>query len=172
MRGSKTVMATALSTELHRRILEIRGHKVLLDNTLAELYGVETKALNRAVRRNTDRFPADFMFQLNAHESEILRGQIGTSKGSGGRRYLPYAFTEQGIAMLSGVLQSERAVRVNVEIMRAFVRLRHWSLTYDQLTRRLDAMEGRYDGHFKKVFQALRQILKEEAKAKPRIGFK
>jgi len=129
------------------RILVIRGQKVLLDQDLAALYQVETKALNRAVRRNQDRFPEDFMFQLTPVEVELLRCQFGTSKDSdenrGGRRYLPYAFTEQGIAMLSGVLTSTRAVEVNVAIMRTFVRLRQLLATHEELARRLDQLEWR-----------------------------
>ena len=124
---------------IEKAIYLIRGEKVMLDRDLALLYGVETKMLNRAVKRNLKRFPSDFMFQLTADETDILRYQIGTSKkGRGGRRYLPYVFTEQGVAMLSSVLNSERAVLVNIEIMRAFVKLRQMLASNAELSRRLD----------------------------------
>jgi hypothetical protein len=157
--------------DIQKRILEIRQQKVMLDSDLADLYSVETKTLNRAVKRNRQRFPKDFMFQLTDIEAGLLRCQIGTSNLRGGRRHLPYVFTEQGIAMLSGVLHSQRAVKVNIEIMRAFVALRHWAVTYQQLSRKIDEMEGRYDGHFKRVFRALKQILRDEGGKKGKIGF-
>jgi hypothetical protein len=128
---------------IERAILLIRDQKVMLDKDLAALYHVETKSLTRAVRRNQARFPADFMFQLTAEEFANLRFQFGTSSW-GGRRYLPYAFTEQGVAMLSSVLHSERAVRVNVEIMRAFVRLRQLLASHADLARKLEALEKKY----------------------------
>jgi ORF6N domain len=142
----------AIATEsIERRILLVRGQKVMLDADLADLYGVETKALNRAVRRNIERFPEDFMFQLTADEFEGLRFHFGTSnlrshfvtskEGRGGCRYLPLAFTEQGVAMLSSVLRSKRAVEVNIAIMRAFVKLREMLASNHQLARRLDQME-------------------------------
>ena len=121
---------------IERCILLIRGHKVMLDSDLAELYEVETKVLNQAVRRNRDRFPDDFMFRLSSEEFDILRSQSVTSSSWGGRRYPPYAFTEQGVAMLSSVLRSKRAVHVNIEIMRAFVRLRELLASHAQLGRR------------------------------------
>jgi ORF6N domain len=122
--------------------LLIRGQKVLLDKDLAELYGVPTRALVQAVKRNIKRFPQDFMFQLNSHEAEDLRSQIVTSKkGRGGRRYAPYAFTEQGVAMLSGVLHSPRAIGVNVAIMRTFVRLREILATHKELARKLEQLD-------------------------------
>ncbi|MES1240801.1 MAG: ORF6N domain-containing protein [Acidobacteriota bacterium] len=136
-------------------IFFLRGERVILDADIAILYGVETKALVRAVKRNLDRFPGDFMFQLTAEEVSNLRYQIGTSSW-GGRRYLPYAFTEQGVAMLSGVLRSERAVQVNVEVMRAFVRLRRLIGQQAELASRLQQLEQRYDGQFRVVFDALR----------------
>ena len=130
----------------------------MLDRDLALLYGVETKVLNRAVKRNLKRFPADFMFKLTSDEADILRCQIGTSSLShGGRRYLPYVFTEQGVAMLSSVLNSERAVLVNIEIMRAFVKLRRMITSNAELSRLLDELENKYDKQFKVVFEAIRQ---------------
>jgi phage regulator Rha-like protein len=136
-------------------ILLIRGHKVILDADLAALYGVETKQLIRAVKRNLPRFPDDFMFQLNEEESENLRFHFGTSSQWGGRRYSPYAFTEQGVAMLSCVLRSKRAVQVNIEIMRAFVRLRQILASNKELAKRLDELEKKYDAQFKVVFDAI-----------------
>jgi len=125
----------------------IRGQKVMVDADLAQLYGVETKALNRAVKRNIGRFPSDFMFQLTPGEAECLRCQVGTLKAGRGqhRKYRPYAFTEQGVAMLSSVLHSERAVRVNIEIMRAFVQLRQLLSSHADLARKLEALEAKYD---------------------------
>ena len=136
-----------------RNILVIRGQRVLLDSDLAALYQVATKSLTRAVRRNLGRFPADFMFQLAVEESASLRSQSGALKIGRGkhRKYAPYVFTEQGVAMLSSVLNSERAVQVNVEIMRAFVRLRETVSTHKDLARRLIALESRYDRQFKVV---------------------
>jgi hypothetical protein len=133
---------------IERHILMVRGEKVILDADLAELYGVSTKRLNEAVRRNLDRFPEDFMFQLTEAEDGTLRSQIATSNTRGGRRYLPYAFTEQGVAMLSSVLRSRRAVEVNVQIMRTFVRLRQMLASNAELSRKLDDLEARYDHQF------------------------
>ena len=155
---------------IERLILLIRGQKVMLDADLAELYRVDTKALNRAFRRNRDRFPEDFVFQLTENEFEDLRCQIGTSRW-GGRRYLPYAFTEQGVAMLSGVLHSRRAIQVNVEIMRTFVRLRRILASNAQLARKLEALEKKYDAQFKVVFDALRQLMTPPEPKTRRIGF-
>ncbi len=145
----------------------------MLDADLAALYGVETKALNRAVMRNLDRFPSDFAFQLTEEEAAILRYQSGTSSPShGGRRYLPYAFTEQGVAMLSSVLHSPRAVAVNVEIMRAFVRLRVLLATHADLARKLEVLEQKYDGQFRVVFDAIRLLMAPGvATERKRIGF-
>jgi len=152
-------------------IIVLRGQKVILDDDLADLYGVVPKVLIQAVKRNTDRFPPDFMFQLTGREFDCLRSQIVTSKGRGGRRYLPYAFTEQGVAMLSSVLRSTRAIQVNIEIMRAFVRLRRMLASHAALARKIDEMERKYDGQFKIVFDAIRQLMTEpEVKKKP-IGF-
>jgi len=153
------------------RILSIRGHRVMLDADLAELYGVPTKRLNEAVRRNAARFPEDFMFQLTADEAEILRSQFATSNGRGGRRYIPYAFTELGVAMLSSVLNSERAVLVNIAIMRAFVRLREMAASHKDVLLRLDEMEGKYDRQFKVVFDAIRALMEPPKIPRRRIGF-
>ncbi len=156
---------------IDRSIFLLRDEKVMLDKDIASLYGVATKVLLQAVKRNLDRFPRDFMFQLTPEEVEILRSQTVTSSW-GGRRYPPYAFTEQGVAMLSSVLRSERAVRVNIEIMRAFVRLRQVMSTQADLLRRLDELEQRYDAQFKVVFDALRQLMSSPEAARRRIGFK
>jgi len=158
---------------VERRILLIRGQKVMLSTHLAELYDVETRVLNQAVKRNINRFPEDFMFQLNNSEAEQLvsRNVIPHKKYFGGS--LPYAFTEQGVAMLSSVLNSERAIKVNIEIMRAFVRLRQILASNKELARRLDALEKKYDAQFKIVFDAIRQLMAppEPQPPKKRIGF-
>ena len=157
-----------------RSILLIRGEKVLLDNDLAELYGVPTKVLNQAIKRNLRRFPADFMFRLNGDETkELNRSRIVTgSQKHRDTRYPPYAFTEQGVAMLSSVLHSERAIAVNIEIMRAFVRLRKILSSHAQLARRLDELERKYDAQFRAVFDAIRQLMiPPEESQKVRIGF-
>jgi hypothetical protein len=158
---------------IERRILLIRGHKVMLDRHLAELYEVPTFRLNEAVKRNRRRFPEDFMFQLSKEESGILTSQIAMSKpGRGGRRTLPYVFTEQGVAMLSTVLNSDRAIAVNIAIMRTFVRLRQLLGTHKQLAERLAATEKKYDRQFKVVFDILKQLM-EPPPEEPRspIGF-
>lgn len=158
---------------IERRIFLVRGHKVMLDSDLAELYEVPTKRLNEAVRRNRDRFPEDFMLELTAEEAESLRSQFATSNvGRGGRRYAPYVFTEQGVAMLSSVLRSERAVQVNIAIMRAFVRLRELLSTHADLARKLEDLERKYDRQFKAVFDAIRELMRPEPlPEKRRIGF-
>lgn len=199
-RGQYTVRNQNLisAERIEDRILLIRGQKVLLDFQLAELYGVSTKALNQAVKRNSERFPEDFMFQLSEAESGlitrsqtvtsiaesehnrfvdsgILRSQIVTSKpgaGSGGRRYQPYAFTEQGVAMLSSVLRSPRAIQVNIAIMRTFVALRRMLASHAGLARKLEILERKYDAQFKVVFDAIRELM-ADSKPRPRgeIGF-
>ncbi len=159
---------------IQKSILVIRGQNVMLDSDLAELFGVETKVLNKAVKRNLNRFPDDFMFRLTADEDAALRFQSGTSNaGRGGRRYLPYAFTEQGVAMLSSVLNSDTAVAVNIAIMRAFVQLREILSTHKDLARKLDALEKKYDEHFRVVFEAIRQLMAPppEPVKKRKIGF-
>ncbi len=158
---------------VEKRILMVRGHKVLIDKDLAELYGVETKVLIQAVKRNIDRFPSDFMFQLNNQEVVRLRSQFVTSKsGRGGRRYLPYVFTEQGVAMLSTVLKSERAIKVNIAIMRAFVKLRQMLTSNAQLARKLKTLEKKYDEQFSIVFEAIYKLMDPPEKKKRKIGFK
>jgi phage regulator Rha-like protein len=157
---------------IERSILLIRGERVMLDSDLAELYGVETKALNRAVKRNASRFPHDFMFQLTAEEVLSLRCQTGTSKeGRGGRRYLPYVFTEHGALMLANVLNSERAAQTSVQVVRAFVRLRQMLATNAELARKVEALEKKYDAQFKVVFDAIRQLMFPPDKPKREIGF-
>jgi hypothetical protein len=167
-------MSLPVPTErIERAILVLRGHKAMLDADLAAMYGVETKVLVRAVKRNKDRFPSDFMFQLSQDEFEGLRFHFGTSSSWGGRRYLPYAFTEQGVAMLSSVLRSRRAVQVNIEIMRAFVRMRQMIASHTELARRLGELEKRYDAQFKVVFNAIRELMKPQAPPRRRsIGFR
>ncbi len=172
---------------IETRILTIRGHRVMIDADLAELYGVETKRINEAVRRNPTRFPEDFVFQLTAEESDSLRSQSATldanlksqsvtsSAGRGKhRKYLPFAFTEQGVAMLSSVLRSERAIDVNVSIMRAFVVLRRAAASHVALSRRLNELErkhGVHDEKFKIVFTAIRELMEPQKKARRKIGF-
>ena len=169
--------SVAPSERIEKAILFVRGHKVLLDADLAKLYGVTTFNLNKAVKRNLDRFPEDFMFQLNFHEVRDLIFQIGISKtsGRGGRRHLPYAFTEQGVAMLSSVLKSKRAVLVNVEIMRAFVRLRQILSTNKALAEKFAELERRVEGHdehIRSLFEAIRQLMTPPEMPRRRIGFR
>jgi hypothetical protein len=156
---------------IERCILFLRSEKVLLDRDLAALYGVTTGNLNKAVERNLDRFPADFMFKLTPDEHGNLIFQFGRSSW-GGTRKMPRAFTEQGVAMLSSVLRSERAVRVNIEIMRAFVRLRGMLAAHKELARKLAEMEKKYDGQFKAVFDAIQELANPpEPPSKGRVGF-
>jgi hypothetical protein len=157
---------------IEQKIYLVRGHKVMLDRDLAEMYEVPTRRLNEQVKRNISRFPSDFMFQLSSEEADNLRSQFATSSpGHGGRRYLPYVFTEQGVAMLSSVLNSERAVQVNIAIMRTFVKLRQMLASNADLARKLAAMEKKYDSHFKVVFDAIRQLMTPPEKSKRKIGF-
>ncbi|MBI3616169.1 MAG: ORF6N domain-containing protein [Candidatus Omnitrophica bacterium] len=161
---------------IEHRIFLIRGQKVMLDRDLAELYGVPTKRLNEQVRRNPNRFPPDFMFQLTPEEVNSLRSQIATLKTGRGRhrKYLPYAFTEQGIAMLSSVLNSERAIQVNVTIMRAFVKLRQMLGTHRELAEKLAEQDRRLEGHDVKIrslFEAIRQLMAPPERSRRRIGF-
>lgn len=158
-------------TELERRIFLLRGRRVMLSMHLAEMYGVETRALVQAVKRNADRFPEDFMFQLTAEEFENLKSQIVISSWGGLRRATPYAFTQEGVAMLSSVLRSPRAVHVNIGIMRAFVRIREMLGTHRELTARLDALEQKYDAQFKVVFDAIRQIMAPPTPPRKQIGY-
>jgi hypothetical protein len=167
------MMSTGVvQAQVENSIYLLRGYRVMLDSDLAALYQVEVKALNQAVKRNAERFPEDFMFQLSATEEKSLRSQIVTSKpGRGGRRTAPHAFTEQGVAMLSSVLRSARAVQVNIEIMRAFVRLRRMLQANTELSRKLAALEKRYDAQFRVVFDAIRKLMAPPAIPKKRIGF-
>jgi len=165
-------MAIILKPEnVARLVFFVRGEKVMLDADLARLYGVTTGNLNKAVKRNQARFPGDFMFQLTDKETENLIFQSGRSKGRGGRRHRPYAFTEQGVAMLSSVLNSERAVQVNIAIMRTFVQLRRLMDSNADLARKIENLEKKYDEKFATVFAAIKQLIAPPAPAKKRIGF-
>jgi len=157
------------------RIYFIRDQKVMLDRDLAELYGVETRILNQAVRRNIKRFPDDFMFQLTLKEFESLRSQIVTSKIRGGLRYTPFAFTEQGVAMLSSVLNSERAIQVNIQIMRLYTRMRSLLHNHKDLLLKIEKIENKvssHDEHIKVLFDYLKKLLQDEAKPRKQVGFK
>jgi hypothetical protein len=176
MTALKSQFVTSSSTippeRIERHILLIRGQKVMLDADLADLYNVDTKVLNQAVKRNLERFPRDFMFRLADKELNSLRSQFVTSNEKrGGRRSNPYAFTEQGVAMLSSVLRSPRAVKVNIAIMRAFVKLREILASHRQLARKLEEMESRYDSQFSAVFDAIRELMEPPVKPRRRIGF-
>jgi len=159
---------------IEKAILLVRKQKVLLDADLAALYGVETRVLVQAVKRNLERFPEDFMFQLSREETDFLRSQIVTLKMGRGqhRKYLPYVFTEQGVAMLSSVLRSSRAIQVNIEIMRAFIRLRQMLASHAELARKFDALEKKYDDQFKEVFEAIRQLMAPPEPKQRAIGFR
>ena len=170
--AKKPTKALIPAERIERSILLIRGHKVLLDRDLAELYGVKAIALRQQVRRNQARFPDDFMFQLTAEEAEALVSQnvIPSRRSLGG--FLPYAFTQEGVAMLSSVLRSERAVLVNIDIMRAFVRLRELLASHVELARRLDELEKKYDAQFRIVFEAIRDLMTPPpSPPRRRIGF-
>lgn len=158
---------------IEKKIYLIRGQKVMLDADLAKLYGVKVKRLNEQVKRNPKRFPPDFMFQMTKQESESLRSHFETLKQGRGRhrKYLPNVFTEQGVAMLSSVLNSERAIEVNVQIMRVFVKLREMIASNTELAQKLYALEKKYDVQFKVVFDAIRHLMEPLQKAKKRIGF-
>jgi hypothetical protein len=153
-------------TTIRNLIHQIRGKAIMLDSDLAELYQVPTKVLNQAINRNIERFPEDFMFQLTKEEFINLRSQIVTSS-YGGRRYMPFAFTEQGVAMLSSVLNSDIAIAVNIQIIRTFVQIRRMAITIADLKRKIDGMERKYDYHFKVVFDALRKLTAPEPAHKP-----
>lgn len=152
------------------RILSLREHRVMLSNDLATLYEVEPRVLIQAVKRNLDRFPDDFMFQISREEWADLKSHLVISSW-GGARTPPYAFTEQGVAMLSSVLRSDRAIQVNIEVMRAFVRLRQILAENADMARRLDELEDRYDAQFKSVFEALRELMQAPEKKHNPIGF-
>ena len=158
---------------IRSKIMSLRGEYVLIDQDLAELYEVETRILVRNVKRNPDRFPPDFMFQLTNTEYEELKSHMGVSTSWGGRRYPPYAFTEHGVAMLSSVLNSERAIQVNIAIMRAFVKLREMLSAHKDLARKLKQMEKKYDEQFRVVFEAIYKLMEpSESKTRRKIGFK
>ncbi|MCK4533424.1 ORF6N domain-containing protein [bacterium] len=159
---------------IEKKIYLIRKHKVMLDKDLAELYGVEVKNLKRQVRRNIDRFPLDFMFQLTEQEFKNWRCQIVTSNSGDkmGLRYKPYAFTENGVAMLSSVLNSERAIEVNIRIMRVFTNLRQMLTTHADLKRKMDAIEKKYDEQFAIVFQVIQELITSPEKPRKKIGFR
>jgi hypothetical protein len=158
-------------TSVENAILIIRNERVILDTDLAGVYGVENRALIQSVKRNIRRFPPDFLFQLTKSEFDSLRSQIVISKGRGGRRSLPYAFTEHGAIMAANLLNSERAIEASVEVVRAFVRLRTMVLTNAELAKRLDGLEKRYDEHFKIVFTAIRQLMVPPKAMRKPIGF-
>jgi ORF6N domain-containing protein len=164
--------AVVPTERIARAIVVVRGRKVLLDAELAALYGVRTKALVQAVKRNPGRFPADFIFRLTPDEATCLRSRSVTSNSRGGRRSLPYAFTEQGVAMLSSVLRSPRAIAVNIEIIRVFVKLREIMASHAQLARKLDELENRYDAQFKVVFDAIRALMVPPTPRTRRVGFR
>ena len=155
------------------KIFEIRGQKVMLDSDLSELYEVETKVLNQAVKRNSARFPEDFMFQMSDNEANILRSRTVTllKFNKGGRLYNPYVFTEQGVAMLSSVLRSDKAIQVNIAIMRAFVMMRQYAMNFKDLKDKLDELEARYDNKFEDIYEVLDQLLMAKNERKE-IGFK
>ena len=162
------------SLVLHRRIessiLVVRGQRVILDADLAGLYGVTTKRLNEQVKRNLARFPSDFMFQLTAEETAALRSQNATSNGRGGRRYSPYVFTEHGAVMAANVLNSERAIDVSIHVVRAFIALRRYAATHEELRAKLAHLERKYDHQFKMVFDAIREMMAPPKKPE-KIGF-
>lgn len=156
---------------IESKIFLIRGEKVMLNRDLADLYGVTTGNLNKAVKRNLERFPEDFMFQLNKEEYDSLRFQFGILKRGEHSKYLPYAFTEQGVAMLSSVLNSKRAILVNIQIMRAFTKLRKMLASHEDLRRKVEAMEKKYDAQFKVVFDAIKSLMSPLTKEQKKIGF-
>src|SRR5215203_2156684 len=178
--GDDSALQVVTAPAIDRRIFVIRERQVMLDADLAELYGVETKRLIEQVKRHLERFPEDFMFQLGREEAEVLRSQIATSNtGPGGRRYAPYVFTEQGVAMLSSVLRSKTAIAVNIEIMRAFVELRRVAGSFQELQQRLDRMEldigarlSEHDEQLRQIFDALRQLIAPPPRTKRPVGFR
>ena len=174
MTDTQTVVpqSTAPLDRVQQRILMLRGERVMVSSDLAALYEVEPKVLIQAVKRNISRFPPDFMFQLTEREFSNLKSQFVTSSWGGMRRGTPYAFTEQGVAMLSSVLRSARAVQVNIVIMRAFVQLRGMLQSHKALARKLEEMEQKYDSQFKVVFDAIRQLMEPEESPRRRLGFR
>ena len=177
MKKQKDTEKTLVPQEIiEGKILLIKGKKIMLDSDLAMLYGVETKQLTRQVRRNIDRFPNDFMFQLSRDEyNELLRRQFGTLKRGQYSKYLPYAFTEHGILMLSSILNSKKAVQVNIQIMRTFTKLREMMLSYKDLQKKIEAMErkhAKHDEHFQIIFKTIKEMLNPPVEKKGKIGFK
>jgi hypothetical protein len=174
--AEKTNLQVVAAPAIEKRIFVIRERQVMLDEDLADLYGVETKRLVEQVKRNLERFPEDFMFQLRKDEAACLRSQIATSNtGRGGRRYAPYVFTEQGVAMLSSVLRSKTAIAVNIEIMRAFVELRRVGSSYAAIEKRLEEIERELSGHdeqLNQIFKTLRQLISPPARPKRPVGFR
>ena len=178
--GKDSALQAVAAPAIERRIFVVRERQVMLDEDLADLYGVETRVLVQQVKRNLKRFPADFMFQLTEAEVKALRSQIVTSnEGRGGRRYAPYGFTEQGVAMLSGVLRSDRAISVNIEIMRAFVELRRVAISDTALQKRLDAIErdmtarlDQHDEQLAQIFEALHRLMAPPQSKKRPVGFR
>jgi hypothetical protein len=168
----KSKIAIVASEMIERSIFAIRGHKVMLDADLAKLYNVSTKVLNQAVKRNIRRFPSDFLFQLDLEEKEELVTICDHLKHLKYSSKLPHAFTEQGVAMLSGVLKSERAINVNIEIMRAFIKMKKMLISHEELALKVTDMEKRYDGNFKMVFNALKQLIEPPAIKRTPIGFR
>lgn len=170
--GPATALALIPAERIERSILFLRGEKVMLDADLAEVYGVTTKRLNEQVRRNRDRFPPDFMFQLTSEEFAALRSQNATSnEGRGGRRHHPFAFTEHGAIMAANVLSSPRAIEASVMVVRAFVRLRQMLASHAELARKLDELEKKYDSQFQQVFAAIRALMAPPDGKRGRIGF-
>ncbi|MEJ2171102.1 MAG: ORF6N domain-containing protein [Desulfobacterales bacterium] len=167
----KKTKAIIAVEEIVNKIIIIRGERVILDHDLAEMYGVETRVLKQSVRRNIDRFPDDFMFELTKKEQDSLRSQIVILKRGQHSKYPPFAFTEQGVAMLSSVLNSARAITVNIAIMRTFTRLRTMIASHDDLKRKIEAMEKKYDDQFRIVFEAITQLIEEDEKPKKKIGY-
>ncbi|WP_409478537.1 ORF6N domain-containing protein [Pseudobdellovibrio sp. HCB154] len=163
-------MTKTSKAEIQKCIFIVRKQKVMLDSDLARIYGVQTKNLNKAVKRNPDRFPPDFMFQLTASEAENLRFQSGTSSSYGGRRYLPYVFTEHGALMLANVLTSETAVEASIQVVRSFVQLREFVISHQELAKKLHELEKKYDSQFKDVFKAIEQLMTIPEIPTKRIG--
>jgi phage regulator Rha-like protein len=177
MKSETATSSLAVPAErIERRILLIRGHKVMLDSDLAELYQVSTKRLNEQVKRNRGRFPEDFMFQLTLEEAQSLRSQVATSnRARGGRRYFPYAFTEHGAVMLASILKSSVAVQASVEVVRAFIRLREMLAAHKELATKLAELEARIEAHDENItalFEVIRQLMEPPEKPRPRIGFR
>ena len=157
--------------EIEKHIFIVRKQKVMLDSDLALIYGVETKSLNQAVKRNLNRFPDDFMFQLSEIEGESLRSQFVTSnKTRGGRRYLPYVFTEHGALMLGNILNSETAIETSIQVVRSFMRLREMVISHSELSKKLSSLETKYDSQFKVVFDAIQKLMVEPEVPQKKIG--